>query len=66
MHVGRLRSSRWRTAICTAGAKKLKASLNVWVTRIQLCCPLISVQCIGNLVVARLILLRVSDPLCKK
>jgi lactate dehydrogenase-like 2-hydroxyacid dehydrogenase len=56
MHIGRLRSSRWRATIGTTRAKKLKASFNVWVTRVQFRCPLIGVQRIGNLIVARLVL----------
>lgn len=56
MHVGRLGSSRWWAAIGTTRAKKLEASFDVRVTWIQFCRPLVGVQGISDLVVARLVL----------
>lgn len=56
MHISRLRSGRWWATIGTTRAKKLEASFDVWVTWIQLRCPLVGVQGISDLVVARLVL----------
>lgn len=56
MHVGRLRSSRGWTTIGTTGTKKLEASFDVRVTWIQFRCPLVGIQGVSDLVIARLVL----------
>ena len=61
MNIGRLRSSwRW-LAISRTRAKQLQTGLNVRVSRVKLSRTLIGVQCIRDLVVAGLILPKVSD-----
>lgn len=55
VHVCRLRS-RGGTAIVAAGAQKLEARLDVRVSGVELGSALVSVERVGDLVVARLVL----------
>lgn len=56
MNVGRLRCRRRRSSISATRAKKLEASLDMRVARVQLGGALVSIQGIRDLVVATLVL----------